>query len=92
MNQEIQTRIDNVLKNITEPQTLLSVFDINFVEKVSYSEEQKRILIHTRDAAACGKQCFSASLATGMVRESLGEKVLEGMKKEFGSFWVEIAD
>ena len=91
MNQEIQTRIDNVLKNITESQTLLSVFDMNFVEKVSYSEAQKRILIHTRDAAPC-KQCFSASLATGMVRESLGQQVLEGIKKEFSGFWVEIVE
>ena len=90
MNQEIQTRIDDVLKKITEPQTLLSVFDMNFVERVSYSEAQKRILIHTRDAAACGKQCFSASLATGMVRESLGEKVLEAMKEEFSEFRVEL--
>ena len=91
MNQEMQTRIDNVLKSITESQTLLSVYDMNFVEKVSFSESEKRILIHTRDAAAC-KQCFSASLATEMVRESLGEKVLESMKKEFSGFLVELVD
>ena len=92
MNQEIQTRIDGVLKKITEPQTLLSVFDMNFVERVNYSESQKKILIHTRSAASCGKKCISSSLATAMVREGLGQRVLEGLQAEFGGFQVEIVD
>ena len=90
MNPEIQTRIDNVLKKITEPQSLLSLFDINYVTKVSYSEEQKRMLVYTRDAVPHGKRCMCSGVIMAVVREGLDRRVLEGLQDEFSDLRVEV--
>jgi hypothetical protein len=90
MNQEMQKRIDTVLTRIKEPQSLLSLLDISFVKRVSYSDAEKKLLVYTHNAE-CGQRCMCCGMVTAFVRVGLERRVLEGLQSEFSDLQVEIA-
>jgi hypothetical protein len=90
MDKQITKRIDKVLKGLKEPQSLLSFYDINFVRRISYSENEKRMLIDTGEPER-GDHCYCNSMITTFTRQGLERSLLEAFQKEFPGLSVELA-
>ena len=97
MNPEMRKKIDKILKKIVDPINLLSLFDLNFIKKVSYSETEKKMLVYTseeecrRSGHKCERcMCCGWGWTAVKIRKELTERVLEGLQEEFSDLHIEV--
>jgi metal-sulfur cluster biosynthetic enzyme len=88
MDPSVQRRIKKVLKNLKEPQSLMSFYDIGFVQRISYSATDGKMLLD------CGEperrdHCYCNSFITTYTRQGLERQLLEAFKAEFPDIQVE---
>lgn len=89
MNQDIQRRIDKVLGTVKEPQSLLSLSELNLVEKIHYSESGRQ-LICTLAIGSPRFQCPACSAINGVVKQGLERDLKAAFLAEFPGWAVEI--
>lgn len=89
MNAELQTRIDKVLDTVKEPQSMLSLAELNLVEKVHYSETEKR-LICTLAIGSPRFQCPACSAINGVVKQGLVRELEEAFSAAFPGWGIEV--
>jgi len=89
MNEDVQRRIDKVLATVKEPQSMLSLSDLNLVEKVHYSETEKR-LICTLAIGSPRFQCPACSAINGVVKQGIVRDLEEAFNEVFPSWGVEV--
>ena len=97
MNPEMQKKIDKVLNAIRDPINLLSLLDMNFIKKVSYSESEKRMLVYTKEQECkrSGNRCERClgccwGWAAVKIRTELAERAVKGLQNEFSDLQVEL--
>ena len=98
MTPEWQKKIDNVLKSIVEPINLMSLLDLGFIKKVSYSESEKKMLVYTKeqDCLNSGHKCERCMLCgwgytAVKIRKQMTNRAVEGLQKEFEGYEIELA-
>lgn len=82
MDLEMQKKIDNVLAQIKEPQSELPIVDLGLVEKVTYSAQQKTLLV--RLAIGTPRwQCPACSAINGVVKAGIVRRAQEAFEAAF---------
>ena len=89
MDPEMKEKIDRVLGRIREPETQMSVMDLNAVRKVSYSASEKRLLV-VMDNPESRQKCFCSGMVTATIRRSLMRDLTAEFEKEFPELAVEV--
>lgn len=82
MNQDIQDRIDAALALVKEPQSLMNPVDLGLIEKLSYSEAEKKLMC----LLAVGSprfQCPACSAINGVIKESLLRDIGKALSEAF---------
>lgn len=82
MDPQIKKRIDSALANVKEPQSDVPIVDLGLVEKVTYSEKEKTILLKL----AIGTprfECPACSAINGVVKEGVVRRAKEAFESEF---------
>jgi len=94
----MKKKIDKVLDSVKDPINLLSLLDMNFVKKVSYSESEKKMLIYTyeEECRRHGNKCEKCmgcgwGWAAVKIRRQLTANAIEGLRNAFAGIEVEIA-
>lgn len=90
MKLDVQKRIDKVLAAVKEPQSLLSLVDLNLVEKVHYSETEKR-LICTLAIGSPRFQCPACSAINGVVKQGLIRDLGAAFAEAFPGWGIEVS-
>jgi len=89
MNEDVQKRIDTVLATIKEPQSLLSLSELNLVENVHYSETEKR-LICTLAIGSPRFQCPACSAINGVVKQGIARDLEVALAEAFPGWGIEV--
>jgi len=89
MNEDVQKRIDKILATVKEPQSMLSLSELNLVEKVHYSETEKR-LICTLAIGSPRFQCPACSAINGVVKQGIARALEEAFTKAFPGWGIEV--
>jgi metal-sulfur cluster biosynthetic enzyme len=89
MNQSIQDRIDAALAAVKEPQSLMSPVDLGLIEKLSYSESDKKLIC----LLAVGSprfQCPACSAINGVIKESLHRDIDKALSDAFPGWEISV--
>ncbi|HAE22357.1 MAG TPA: hypothetical protein DCG47_08565 [Spirochaetaceae bacterium] len=89
MNQSIQDRIDTALASVKEPQSLMSPVDLGLIEKLSYSESEKKLIC----LLAVGSprfQCPACSAINGVIKESLLRDIDQALSGAFPGWEISV--
>lgn len=82
MDPQIQKRIDKALSQVLEPQSNVPIVDLGLVEKVTYSEKEKTIIL-TLAIGTPRFECPACSAINGVVKEGVIRKAQEAFTAEF---------
>jgi metal-sulfur cluster biosynthetic enzyme len=89
MDPEMKRKIDLVLGRVKEPETMMSVLDLNAVQKVSYSATEKKLLV-VMDNPESRQKCFCSGMVTASVRRTLMRELAAEFELEFPELAVEV--
>jgi metal-sulfur cluster biosynthetic enzyme len=89
MKDEVQGRIDKVLDTVKEPQSLMSLSDLNLVEKVHYSESERH-LICTLAIGSPRFQCPACSAINGVVKQGIARDLEEAFSTAFPGWDIKV--
>jgi metal-sulfur cluster biosynthetic enzyme len=89
MDPEMKKKIDLVLGRIKEPETQMSVLDLNAVQKVSYSDSEKKLLV-VMDNPESRQKCFCSGMVTATVRRTLMRDLKAEFEKDFPELAIEV--
>lgn len=89
MNQEMRAKIDKVLERVKEPETRLSVRDLQLVRKLTYGAAEKTLLV-VMDNPEARQKCFCTGMVTSVVRRGLMRELAQEFQKEFPDLKVEL--
>ncbi|MCP5514466.1 MAG: hypothetical protein H7A26_03255 [Spirochaetales bacterium] len=78
MKEEMKRKIDAVLDTVKDPESFRSVSELNLVKKVTWSESQKKLVVHT-DIGEPRSTC----IVCGVVNETLRQSIMRNLKEEF---------
>lgn len=82
MDSQIQKRIDKALARVLEPQSNVPIVDLGLVEKVTYSEKEKTIIL-TLAIGTPRFECPACSAINGVVKEGVIRRAQEAFTEEF---------
>ncbi len=89
ITQEMADKFEAILKRVKEPETELSVSELNLVQRISYSETEKKFLIYMDIASPRNFPCFTCGVVTEQIRSSIERRLREEFMKEFPGYEVE---
>lgn len=84
-----KAKLDAALSRVREPQSGLSVVDLRYVTRISYSLAEKSIVVHMA-ADGARFECLACAFVKGTVRSSLERKLIEELTVEFPGFSIEL--
>lgn len=90
MPKEMTDKIDTILETVKEPETDLSMTDLQLVKKISWSEKEKRFLI-TMDIAQPRSTCLVCGVVTEQIRAGIERRLEEAFIQAFPGNTVEFA-
>ncbi|HON12562.1 MAG TPA: hypothetical protein PLB48_00505 [Treponema sp.] len=85
---EMADKFEAILKRVKEPETELSVSELNLVKRISYSETEKKFLIFM-DIATPKFPCLTCGVVTEQIRSTIERRLREEFMKEFPGYEVE---
>lgn len=88
ITQEMADKFETILKRVKEPETELSVSELNLVKRISYSETEKKFLIYM-DIATPKFPCLTCGVVTEQIRSTIERRLKEEFTKEFPGYTVE---
>ena len=89
MDPSMIRRIDAVLERVKEPETFRSVGELNLVERVTYSDSERRLLVSTIIATGVST-CMVCGVVTEHLRQAIQRDLLTEFRKEFPDLDVEV--
>ncbi|GAB1483869.1 hypothetical protein MASR2M78_26850 [Treponema sp.] len=87
---EIAEKIEAILAKVKEPETGLSISDLQLVKRISYSEERNAFLI-IMDIAQPKISCMVCGLVTEHIRAGIERMLKEEFEASFPGALVETA-
>ena len=82
MDPEMVRKIDGVLSRVKEPETLLSVAELNLVSRVTYSKIYDKLVVET-DITTPRFPCAVCGLITRTIRDSIHRQLEEEFRRVF---------
>ncbi len=87
LDEATRGKIDAVLERVKEPQSMLSVRDLNLVSRLTYSEKE-RTLVVVMNIGTPRFQCPACSAINGVVKAGVERMLDEEFRKEFPGFTI----
>jgi Iron-sulfur cluster assembly protein len=88
MTPEMKQKIDAVLDRVKDPETGLSVAQMGLVERLRYSESNKKLLVILRAVNRRVPKC--CAIIQGLLLSSVLNDITEEFQKEFPELAIEI--
>ncbi len=88
MDSVMKEKIDRVLNTVKEPATGLTMAQLGFVERVRYSEKQKKLMVFFCNLKPHHKYC--CAVLQGMLISGTINSLTEAFQKEFPDLAVEV--
>jgi metal-sulfur cluster biosynthetic enzyme len=82
MDPEMRKKIDAILAQIKEPETLRSVGDLNLVKRVRYSPSRHAFEIFL-DVNTAGSSCFVCGVVTATIQRTIERELQEAFERDF---------
>ncbi len=82
MDPEMKKNIDAVLARVKEPQSDIPIADLGLVEKVTYSKNEKTLLVQLV-SGLLPYQCPACSAINGVVLEGIRRRLQESFEMQF---------
>jgi len=86
MDKEMIKRIDAVLERVKDPESMLSMAELGWVQKVRYNERNKKLYVFTNSLGP-GKKC--CTVIAGLLLSSTVKSLTKELEKEFPDLAVE---
>ncbi len=90
MQKEMTDKIDAILLAVKEPETGLSMTDLQLVKLVSWSEKEQKFLL-TMDIANPRSACLVCGVVNEHLREGIQRRLAEAFSEAFPGTTVEFA-
>ena len=90
MDEGIKAKVDSVLEGVREPQSYLSVAELDLVSHVSWSTQARRIVVEM-NIGMPRFQCPACSAISGEVKRGLVRRLREEFEIEFPGYAIDIA-
>lgn len=87
--ENMQSVIDRVLAGVKEPQSLLSVSDLNLVERVHYSESEKKLICYL-GIGSPRFQCPACSAINGVVKDGIVRQLDDAFSAALPGWSIEV--
>jgi metal-sulfur cluster biosynthetic enzyme len=88
MDAVMKEKIDNILDTIKEPETGLTMAQLGFVERIRYSEKQKKLTVFSSNIKANRKLC--CTVMQGLLISGTKNALTEAFQKAFPDLAVEV--
>jgi metal-sulfur cluster biosynthetic enzyme len=88
MDAAMKEKIDNVLDTVKEPETGLTMAQLGFVERIRYSEKQKKLTVFSCNLKANQKLC--CTVIQGLLISGTKNALTEAFQKAFPDLAVEV--
>jgi metal-sulfur cluster biosynthetic enzyme len=82
MDPEMKKNIDEALSSVREPQSNIPIADLGLVEKITYSEKEKTLLVRLV-SGLLPYQCPACSAINGIVLEGIRRRLRESLEMHF---------
>lgn len=84
----MKEKIDKVLNTVKEPETGLTMAQLGFVERVRYSEAQKKLMVFSCNLKPNHKYC--CTVMQGLLISGTINSLTQAFQKEFPDLAVEV--
>lgn len=89
LSAEQKSKIDAALARAKEPETLMSVAELNLVKKVSWSPSTNKYLV-VLDIGTPRFSCLACGVVTENLRAGISRRIAEELRAEFPGAEVEV--
>ena len=86
MDKKMIERIDAVLERVKDPESMLSMAELGWVQKVRYDEGNRKLYVFTNSLGP-GKKC--CTVIAGLLLSSTVKSLTKELQKEFPDLAVE---
>jgi metal-sulfur cluster biosynthetic enzyme len=84
----MKEKIDTILDTVKEPETGLTMAQLGFVERIRYSERQKKLTVFSGNLKANRKLC--CTVMQGLLISGTKKSLTEAFQKAFPDLAVEV--
>ena len=88
MDASMKEKIDTILDTVKEPETGLTMSQLGFVERIRYSEKQKKLTVFSCNLRANQKLC--CTVIQGVLISGTKNALAEAFQKAFPELAVEV--
>jgi metal-sulfur cluster biosynthetic enzyme len=88
MDAAMKEKIDTILDTVKEPETGLTMAQLGFVERIRYSERQKKLTVFSGNLKANRKLC--CTVMQGLLISGTKKSLTEAFQKAFPDLAVEV--
>ena len=88
MDAAMKEKIDTILDTVKEPETGLTMAQLGFVERIRYSEKQKKLTVFSSNLKANRKLC--CTVMQGLLVSGTKNALTEAFQKAFPDLAVEV--
>jgi metal-sulfur cluster biosynthetic enzyme len=88
MDAAMKEKIDTILDTLKEPETGLTMAQLGFVERIRYSENQKKLTVFSRNLQTKQKLC--CSVMQGLLISGTKNSLTEAFQEAFPDLAVEV--
>ena len=88
MDAAMKEKIDTILDTVKEPETGLTMAQLGFVERIRYSESQKKLTVFSGNLKANRKLC--CTVMQGLLISGTKKSLTEAFQKAFPDLAVEV--
>jgi metal-sulfur cluster biosynthetic enzyme len=88
MDAVMKEKIDTILDTVKEPETGLTMAQLGFVERIRYSERQKKLTVFSGNLKANRKLC--CTVMQGLLISGTKKSLTEAFQKAFPDLAVEV--
>jgi len=89
LDRSVTEKFDQVLDEVVDPQSELTLSQLGLVKKFSYHEPEKTIVVHLnlKDATY---ECMACAAVDGFVIEKLSREIRTAMEAKFPGWTIEV--
>lgn len=84
----MKEKIDSILDTVKEPETGLTMAQLGFVERIRYSEQQKKLTVFSSNLNANRKLC--CTVMQGLLISGTKKSLTEAFQEAFPDLAVEV--
>jgi metal-sulfur cluster biosynthetic enzyme len=90
MSPEMKQKIENILERVKDPESDLSIAQLGLVNRILYSEKEKKLVVFTNNSSNTSK-CLSCAMIGWTIMSTIIRDLTAEFQKEFSDLTIELA-